>query len=944
VVTLKTEFNLAQPKYTLTFTYTPPAPELEAHRPPGILPFGGVYIWYMHFVNGVRIPAMEHPYVPTSSKVAQAQPWTSIEYDAYKDSFRVYFVSMNVGGAWNAIVDGITPSVDITIDPKPAAPKVTHLQIVDGGIIYLLDGSFIEEATFSWTPPTADAGLARYAGVALYRVATTGAASVPTLIVPQTGPTDIQVTVAVHDVPAARETWTIAAISVDVNGQLGDDPNTYGSQSWTSPVATWTVGPPGIGVLGSGIEYAPLVTVNAGATAVPTESTSSDGIRMVTFAINGTNGAWSPPSPPDNRFGGVWVALVESTGVYDTSHPILWQVPQGDNKFTTPAIPAPGAFNGPGIQLGFFLLSRDPQGHRNTLQVGKTPVIVIQSYTPTEGTIIPSRNPLTPQWFSGEFFWPADTNMFSVSSIGAGKIQVGSLLQVGGKNSFSTTAQNGQIGVFDNKNNMVGWIGMAQVDTGVKPQNNVGANNYGGAWFGQLWVGSDSPAHAPLYVDQNGVINVGGIAAAANAPYPYISVRDNYGIEHGRIGAMLTNPAPPGDSGAIPSTSLPPQLTSGAWFTQFAAGGVNSANWQVFIDGSTAPGKFYIRDTDTFSINFASGPFASNPYIIDMGKSVWAGVGSQNNSAQFPGIRIYDASGAPPQQIFGSILLNRGLMLRGRPEQSNEVLVSLAMVNGDTNGGIYPVQFWGQLAMYNPWSPSQMTVDIASGHYANGVVYGDSHLYLSNSSGLYTFTVDEGGQVHFRGRLYQGWGPGKELVDDNGNWVGGFAGGLVTSITASGPGISTVPSPGTGAVTIYNNGVTSISAGTGISVSSSTNAVSVSLNFSASVSFAGYSGGLFSGSGVQTGGEVRGGALTTGGQITGEALAINPSGTTDAFTVSGKKCCDYNGTWSGNGLQANAGVLASQFGIFNVAWGVSGSFVVGTKTITVNGGIITGIA
>jgi hypothetical protein len=912
-VKVNTEYNLAPPLYTLTFSYTPPTPEQEAHRPPGLSAFGGVAIWYKYFDDGRLVQAMQHPYVATSPQVGDVESWKSTEYQASKGSFRVYFVSTDVGGNQNSIVDGITPSFDVTIDPTTPVPKVTNLQIVPGsaGVMYQLDGSFVEEATFSWVLPTE--GLARYAGMFLYRVATNGSAPVPALIWSQTSATDMQATVEISNVPAAPETWTIAGIAVDFNGQLEDDPSTYGSPGWTSPVVAWTVGPPGIGVTGGGLEFAPPVTVNAGALVVPAESTSSDGLRMVTFAINGTNGAWT--NPTDNRFGGVWVALVVNG---DISHPIYWQVPQGANHFTTPAIAAPGSF-GISIPLAFYLVSRDPQGHRNMLVVTVTPVILL-SYTPTEGVIIPSRNPLTPQWFSSEFSWV--NNAMTVDSIGAGKIQVGSLLQVGGSNSFNVApaaANNGQIGVFDSNNKMVGWIGVAQVTTGQQPQNTVGSNNYGGAWFGQLWVGGDSPAHAPVWIDQQGVVMVGGIAAAAGAQYPYISVRDNYGIEKGRIGAMLTNPAPPGDSGAV--SSVPAGVNSGAWFTQFAAGGSSATNWQVLIDGS---GKFYIRDTDQFSINFAANPNDgahnppfNNPYTILMGKSTWAGVGSNTNTWQFPGIQIFESTGSPPSQIFGSILLNRGLVLRGRPEQSYGIIVTLAMVNGDSSGSDIPSNFWGQLAMYNPTNPSQVTVDIASGGVSGGVVYGDSHLYLYDRSGHTTFSVDGNGQVHFKDTLWQG---SKQLTDANGNWIGG-GGSAVTSIVA-GTGISLNPIGGIGAVTVTNSGVTLVRGGNGVWIDSSGGVATVSVGLPgnpATVNFG--------------------------------ALVLNPPGTTDAFTVSSKRCVDYNGDWVGTvATQTNAVGGASLAIYYNGAWVYGAPLANRTtfttadgKTVTVTGGLITGI-
>lgn len=69
---------------------------------------------------------------------------------------------------------------------------------------------------------------------------------------------------------------------------------------------------------------------------------------------------------------------------------------------------------------------------------------------------------------------------------------------------------------------------------------------------------------------------------------------------------------------------------------------------------------------------------------------------------------------------------------------------------------------------------------------------------------------------------------GFQQLDENGEWVpvtGGGGGGGVTSVIA-GSGVS-VSSP-TGAVTIANTGVTSIIAGSGISVSAPTGAVTIS--------------------------------------------------------------------------------------------------------------------
>jgi hypothetical protein len=543
-------------------------------------------------------------------------------------------------------------------------------------------------------------------------------------------------------------------------------------------------------------------------------------------------------------------------------------------------------------------------------------VILLSNYAPSEGVIIPSRNPLTPKWFSSEFFWAS--NDLTVNAIGAGKIQVGSLLQVGGKNSFGGAAQNGQIAVFDSTSKLVGWIGTAVFDGSA--QQTPGSGNIGGAWFGQLWVGGDSPSHAPLYVDGNGVIMVGGIAAAAGAPYPYISVRDNYGIERGRIGAMLSNPPAPGDGGGHPA---PSGVVSGAWFTQLAAGGSSATGWQMLIDGSQTPGKFYIRDTDQFTINFAanpndgahSAPFNA-PYTISMGKGVWAGVGSAGNTWQFPGIQIYEATGNAPSQIFGAVLLNRGLVLRGTPAQNNNVIVSLVMFNGDNLGSDNPPYFWGGLAMYSPTNPGQVTVNLASGSSSSG----DATFYLNDHNGTQNFGVTGTGDVEFRGALRQGT---MLLVDSNGNWKGGGMTAAVTSVNASGAGLSV--SPTTGAVTITNTGVVQLTAGTGVFVSSATGYSTISI-----------------GQAVGTTNSPTFGSLTVNGTINAAGYYVNPN----TLVIDGTGAVVSSvATRTGSVGGASLAVLYNGNWVYGAPLANQLTFRTGDgRTVTVTGGLITNVA
>jgi hypothetical protein len=93
-------------------------------------------------------------------------------------------------------------------------------------------------------------------------------------------------------------------------------------------------------------------------------------------------------------------------------------------------------------------------------------------------------------------------------------------------------------------------------------------------------------------------------------------------------------------------------------------------------------------------------------------------------------------------------------------------------------------------------------------------------------------------------------------LNANGDLEDGGTGGTgVTSVTASGSGITA--SPTTGAVVITNTGVTSNVAGTGIGVSSGTGASTISLTtpsynglISTAVSFQGTTGSIYSGTAV----------------------------------------------------------------------------------------------
>ena len=643
-VAVATDYNRPDPQYYLTFTYTPPDPSIPL--PSGVNQFGGCRIVF------VQEDSSGNPIFPgadTGLSVPVAQSQTGFKSPAYSTAaggsqFRAYFCSEDnaspLGSHINSLVEGVTPFAEVAVPLVAPAPDVTNFTISGQQIIYLLNQTFVAQAVFAWSLPAASAGGVRYAGVFLYlvNVAAGGVTQFPAKLSGQQSNVDTGFTLDIANVPPNPEVWTVAAISVDVNGHLSDDPTKFGQASFHSPTVIWNIGPPVPGSPGSSTQYAPLVTVNAGAAAVPTQGISADGVGMVSFAVS----SWTNPTDP--KFGGAQVAMVINKG--DPAKATYWSVPANATSFQTPAMASFGNIGGAAVPVDFYIVSDDPQGHKNpieTVTAPTTPVIsVAGGYIPTAGQIIPSRS--TVWWDPTEFQWPTGL-AFGALQFAAQKIFVGSILRVGGGSGTDAASfagqLNGQIAVFNASNQMVGWVGQQQ------PTQGNGAAT-AGAWFKALWVGGSDPTNAPLWIDSQGIIEVGGIAAAHGAAYPYISVRDNTGLECGRIGAMI--------SSASDSTGnvggAPPTITSGAWFTQLAVGGSNLTNWNVLItpDLTNSLGSnFQMRNINLLSIDYAalSGNPARNEYKLEFGNSVWMAGGLATGVWQFPGIHIYEIDGQP---------------------------------------------------------------------------------------------------------------------------------------------------------------------------------------------------------------------------------------------------------------------------------------------------------
>jgi hypothetical protein len=586
---------------------------------------------------------------------------------------------------------------------------------------------------------------------------------------------------SIGSIPANLEHWTIAAISVDSNGKLADDP----ANLTHSPTVIWDIAPPGPG--GPGQEYAPLATVDPGATFTATQSQSTDGVGMVSFHL----GPWTNPS--DNQFGGLQVAMVVNG---DVTKPTYWSVPGGATEFDTPLMPAFGNWNS-SVPLDFYLVSDDPQGNKNSISPA-TPLIGTNMpgggphFQPKEGAVIPARS----GWFSSEFSWPTDVNgqptgPFQALQFTAGKIFVGSQLVVGGgpANSFAGQ-QSGQIAVYNGSNVLRAWIGESQPIGSAGGQTPPATPVFGG-WFAELYVGGTSPLNAPIWIDQNGIIQVGGIDqynnshAGASTTYPYISIRDASGNEKGRIGAKLTYVNPSDTKNAVGSS--PPGITEGAWFTQLAVGGSTLSNWNMLVipDPNNAMGsQFQLRNINLFLIDYAAHLTGTLPYNkeyqLKLGNSVWS-AGSGATQWQFPGLQLYQVDGG--SSLFGATLLSRGLVLRGTQTQNYQVLVSLVTYNGDQTGDDASNEyFWGELTMYSPKSTTA-TVHLSAGSGSGGSVNGNPFFSMYDQNANLLFGADQSGNVSVKGLLQNSTGGAVnavgysvsgygQVIDNTGHWVG----------------------------------------------------------------------------------------------------------------------------------------------------------------------------
>jgi hypothetical protein len=874
--------NPAGPKFHLTFGFTEPSDAIPL--PPGLNPFAGVQIVY-EYDDGRRAQAL-------FCQANKPSTWISNDYDAAAIHFKVWFCAADDGGNVNTIVKGVTPEVDVTIVYPPAgqasAPDITGLALTNSRFETEPDGTMWALADLHWTVPTSP----RYAGVTFYRVDVQPPRQMAIAPAPQTA-----VTLYVNDWPKTAQAWTIAGIAHDFNGKPSADP----TQALPArvPVVTWQMGPPGPG--GTGQEFTGLGGA-AGASVTFEQQLNSDGIIMMRTKITG----WT--NPPDNSFGGMSIGRIVSGGAVNTA--VYWDAAKGATSFTSDWEPAPAA-----LSWDFYFVSRDMQGHRNSILVGSTPSVLNVAFAPMAGSVLASRYPNS--WFdTSEFQWPAGSDgvtssgPISALQIVAGKIFVGSILRVGGGSGTDAASfkgqQNGQIAVYNASNVLRGWIG-EQDSTGT-PDNTAPHSIYGG-WFAELYVGGTGPPSAPIYANNNGVVIVGGFDVQGSQ-YPYISIRDNTGIEVGRIGARI------GYNQSGIGSGDPAYTIQGAWFREFAYGGQSYSDWRMMarMDASAQNGATVtMRNINNFTINYMQNyPSASNPTnaanTLTFGYDAFEVVtpGGDTRYWKFPGLSLFRTG-----TTHGALFINRGVILRATDGANRAALVTF---NDDTFGSNTPDSWYGALTLANTQGTTVVTM--TGGNYTSGILSGV--LKLSDGSGTNVFSVNESRNVVVQNNLSCGSLTISGALTTNGLNAGSGAitggslnvgSGGVTGGTISGTSLVL----GSGSINCGGIVGTSLGLGTGAVTCGTVNASS-SIS---TVDPAGTSGGK--------------------GNLSCTTLRqTNDSGTTFI--------CAQNAIWSGQGVQTNSAVYAGSFGINGVAVGASGSFTTADgKTVTVNGGIITKI-
>jgi hypothetical protein len=383
-------------------------------------------------------------------------------------------------------------------------------------------------------------------------------------------------------------------------------------------------------------------------------------------------------------------------------------------------------------------------------------------------------------------------------------------------------------------------------------------------------------------------IDVGG---AANMP-GRIRVFNGSGAMVGEIGYM-------GEAG---------YGAYGGWFSVFGAGGTYYGNAPIYTDTA---GNLYIRNTNL------TGNTITNSNVT--GSTIDSTSTINGSSVTNPSLNVSGQIYTSPQ-TFDATYSTLAFVNQSGADQTNFISRGLVIYyNGQKVGSLVRSPNGAYMAAEFTVGGAYVLIDGANGVRSDaGYLVGSTRVI--NSAGQFTGTLTgtAAGPVSTNSSIYTG-----STVQAAGGVYAGSTYCLNGSGQFVGSGIST-------GGYIY----TSSYVQAGYYYCGGTQVINSSAQWVGNCSASSYGGAAFQGAGVNVGSYgIGGGSLNVGsGPINGGSLGV--SGDVSCSTlrsnnglyVNGQQCTDYTGIWL-KGLQANAAVYASQFGIY-------GNFV-GT---TLNGG------
>ena len=282
---------------------------------PSVATYSGVILYLItpSFTNAVQLSGLE---TGTNLEIVLS------DFPSATESWTVYATSVDVLNQRNTYQVASTPKATFNVSPPPAGSSgVEFTSVVTSYSVssptYRINAQGLKNLAFtvSWVRPS----VSTYGGVILYAI-TPSFSSALQLSGLETG-TSLEVVLS--DFPVSGESWTVYAVSVDVNNRQ----NLY--QPGVTPRSIFTVNPPPAG--SSGTEFTSMVT---GASFNTSQVVAADGTRQRRIAAT-----FSRPNDPtfgstELRVYDAGSALIGSARVAGNAAAIVVPDPNSSTTYT----------------------------------------------------------------------------------------------------------------------------------------------------------------------------------------------------------------------------------------------------------------------------------------------------------------------------------------------------------------------------------------------------------------------------------------------------------------------------------------------------------------------------------------------------------------------------------------------------------------------------------